>query len=162
MIEQPARGRVALFTQSYTNHGGTMQPSEHRGAVFLWAVRRAGVLAVILLNGMCMFSQQLPNGTHAVPLDSAAKFINNFASSPAAGLMVIKGGAYNRGIVDTILSYPGCVGLRFYFAQKDDGEKTMVLVGVDSAGEDITKRAVGESIWPCPPFCPSNSELIKK
>jgi len=139
-----------------------MQSSQRNRTDYLWLARRAGILAVILLNGMCVFSQQLPNGTHEVPLDSAAKFINNFAKSPAAGLMVIKGGAYNRGIVDSILSYPGCVGLRFYFAQKDDGEKTMVLVGVDAAGDDITTRAVAESIWPCPPYCPSNSDLIKK
>ena len=47
-----------------------------------------------------------------------------------------------RNIIDAILAQPGCVGLRFYNALNEAGEKTMVYVGIDAEGKDILKRTV--------------------
>ncbi len=47
-----------------------------------------------------------------------------------------------RNIIDQILAQPGCVGLRFYNALNEDGQKTLVYVGVDAAGKDLVKSTV--------------------
>lgn len=36
-----------------------------------------------------------------------------------------------------LLSQKGCVGIRHYYARKDNGDRTLVLVGVDSKGHDL-------------------------
>jgi len=47
-----------------------------------------------------------------------------------------------RNIIDQILAQPGCVGLRFYNAYNEKGEKTLVYVGLDKFGKSITQIAI--------------------
>jgi len=47
-----------------------------------------------------------------------------------------------RNIIDQILSQPGCVGMRFYNALNEAGQKTLVYVGIDASGKDIMKKVV--------------------
>lgn len=47
-----------------------------------------------------------------------------------------------RNIIDQILVQPGCVGLRFYNAINEIGQTTLVYVGVDAQGNDITKTVI--------------------
>ena len=54
----------------------------------------------------------------------------------------LAGYTVGRNIIDAILAQPGCVGLRFYNALNEAGEKTMVYVGIDAEGKDILKRTV--------------------
>ena len=42
-----------------------------------------------------------------------------------------------KNIIELILSQPGCVGLRFFDALNEAGEKTLVYVGVDKKGKSI-------------------------
>jgi hypothetical protein len=49
-----------------------------------------------------------------------------------------------RNIIDEILAQPGCVGMRFYDAVNEEGQKTLVYVGVDASGKDMVKRVVVE------------------
>ena len=42
-----------------------------------------------------------------------------------------------RTILEQILAQPGCVGLRFYNAYNEAGEKTLVYVGVTAQGNDM-------------------------
>ncbi|HVV03321.1 MAG TPA: hypothetical protein VHC96_03825 [Puia sp.] len=49
-----------------------------------------------------------------------------------------------RNIIDQILAQPGCVGMRFYDAINEVGQKTLVYVGVDASGNDMTKQVVVE------------------
>ena len=44
-----------------------------------------------------------------------------------------------RNIVESILAQPGCVGIRFYNAINELGEKTLVYVGVDKNDEVIAE-----------------------
>ncbi|MFM9908291.1 MAG: hypothetical protein ACKVOW_03020 [Chitinophagaceae bacterium] len=39
-----------------------------------------------------------------------------------------------RDIIDQILAQPGCVGIKFYNAYNEIGEKTLVYTGVDTNG----------------------------
>jgi hypothetical protein len=47
-----------------------------------------------------------------------------------------------RNIIDLILAQPGCVGMRFYYGLNDQGQKTLVYVGVDANGNDLVKKTM--------------------
>ena len=47
-----------------------------------------------------------------------------------------------RNIIDQILSQPGCVGIKFYNAYNEEGQKTLVYVGVDEAGKNLLEYSV--------------------
>jgi hypothetical protein len=42
-----------------------------------------------------------------------------------------------RNILEQVLAQPGCVGMRFYNAYNEAGEKTLVYVGVSAQGSDM-------------------------
>ncbi len=44
-----------------------------------------------------------------------------------------------QDLIKQILSQPGCVGVRFIDAVNEAGEKTLVSVGYDANGKDITQ-----------------------
>jgi hypothetical protein len=96
-------------------------------------------------------------GDHVVTLDQAVKLIQNFKFSPTAPS--IKGGYFTRDIFDKILAQPGCSGIRYYYAKKDDGSATIVLLGIDGGGNDMTSGILGDWTYPCPPYCGSPNQL---
>ena len=96
-------------------------------------------------------------GDHVITLDQAVKYIQSFKSSPTAP--TTKGGYFSRDIFDKILSQAGCSGIRYYYAKKDDGTATIVLVGVDGGGNDMTAGVLADLSWPCPPMCGAPNEL---
>ena len=96
---------------------------------------------------------------HVVTLDQAVKYIQNYKKNPVAPST--KGGYFGRNIFDKILAQQGVVGIRYYYAAKDDSTPTLVLVGVDSTGNDMVRGVVGEWINSCPPFCGSTNQLSK-
>lgn len=51
---------------------------------------------------------------------------------------------YNMGrnIIELILAQPGCAGMRFYNAINEEGQKTMVYVGIDAKGNNILEYTV--------------------
>lgn len=70
-------------------------------------------------------------------------------------------------IIQQILKEPTCVGIRIYYALDDAGEKKLILVGVDSNGENLlpvaggklsdVSNTVADFSFPCPDYCPKNS-----
>lgn len=65
--------------------------------------------------------------------------------------------------LNLILSQNDCIGLRIYLGEDPDSSQTnMVLVGVDSNQEDLTKGTILEELVPCPRICPKTSELVKR
>ncbi len=131
---------------------------------------RVRLLALVLLIGLVVslavvFSpasvkaQYSGNENHVVTLDQAVKYIQNFKQNPVAPSM--KGGYFGRNIFDKILAQGGVVGIRYYYAAKDDGTPTLVLVGVDSTGNDMVQGVLGEEIFPCPPICSPTNQLSK-
>jgi len=69
-----------------------------------------------------------------------------------AGRGAVKGGFFGRKIYEKILAQEGCVGVRNYFAALNDGTPTVVLVGVNEAGDDMIRGVLGDDAFPCPPF----------
>ena len=96
---------------------------------------------------------------HVVTLDQAVKYIQNYKKNPVAPST--KGGYFGRNIFDKILAQQGVVGIRYYYAAKDDSTPTLVLVGVDSTGNDMEQGIIGEWTAQCPPICPQPNRLNK-
>lgn len=69
-----------------------------------------------------------------------------------------KGVFYGRANIEAILAQSGCMGIRMYFAQEADGGETVVLVGADSAGNDMLNVIV-EVGHRCPDNCSSANAL---
>jgi hypothetical protein len=129
-----------------------------------------GILVVICFGMLWAFhnpakstpalqDQQLTaNGDHQVDLVTALRLIKNHKSNLKAPST--KGGFFSRNAFEKILAQEGAIGIRFYYAQKDDGTPTLVLVGVDAKGQDIQTGLIMERTLDCPPWCP-DSELSK-
>jgi hypothetical protein len=47
-----------------------------------------------------------------------------------------------KNIISQILAQPGCVGIKFYNAYNEEGQKTLVYVGVDEFGKNIVEYTV--------------------
>jgi hypothetical protein len=79
----------------------------------------------------------------------------------------VRGHFFGKDILANTLSQPGCMGIRFYHAIDDKGQKTLVLVGTDEKGKNLWSSnkvsggklkdgpptGGGDGSWPCPPYC---------
>ena len=57
----------------------------------------------------------------------------------------VKSYLVGREIIERILAQPGCVGIKFFNAFNEIGEKTLVYVGVDAQGKAIIEYSVIDS-----------------
>lgn len=111
----------------------------------------------------------LYDGSDSGPIDlSLAKsWIENFRNSNDVNN--IRSHYFGRNVIDDIFLQPNCTGLRIYYALKDNSEKVLIIVGVDSDGNNMLPISQtvteGENIladysWPCPTVCnPPNGGL---
>ncbi len=99
------------------------------------------------------------NENQSITLDQAVKYVQSYAMSPTAP--TIKGGYFAKVGLTNILSQAGCVGIRYYYSKKDDGSSSLVVVGVDHNGTDLTAGPMIDNVFPCPPFCGVVSPLNK-
>lgn len=78
-----------------------------------------------------------------------------------------------RTAVEKILSQPGCIGMRMFYAVKDMGIRTLVLVGVDKNGNSMIELDAADSttlskkqgviisgVRDCPPYCGDSGSSI--
>ncbi len=93
-----------------------------------------------------------PKG-HRIPLDEAIAQARRFR----AGMH--KGGLFLRKEIDELLAQEGCAGLRFYYGRKDDGTDSVILVGSNEKGDDMTNGVILEDHFLCPPWCSETSPL---
>ena len=59
-----------------------------------------------------------------------------------------------------IINQPGCVEVRTYFAKNEAGALTLVMVGVDTNGNDMTAGKIMNLHQLCPIECAPNSPLM--
>ena len=71
--------------------------------------------------------------------DLGAKMIQDYQ---AANPTDIKGYVIGSNILQEIMSQPGCVGISFYNAYNEMGDKTLVYVGIDRAGKVLSEYSV--------------------
>jgi hypothetical protein len=128
------------------------------------AIKRS-ILAVFVLCLVTLFvttvvkTQTGAGHNHVISLATAEKYVNNFKNNPT--IPTIKGGLFNRNVIDAILGQPDCVAVRFYYAKEDNGSPTLVVVGVNSSGNDMENGVIAERILPCPPVCGIQGTLNK-
>jgi hypothetical protein len=100
----------------------------------------------------------LPPRDHKISKHEAAKKIKKYKEKKAKKdrypVLAFHAEAYRR-----ILDQPGCVGIRSYPGEDDDGRVTMVLVGVDGDGNDMVDGSLEQDPFACPDYCPGDSEL---
>lgn len=68
-----------------------------------------------------------------------AQMIKDFQS---ANPNDVKSFLIGRNIIEQILAQPDCVGMQFYNAYNEEGEKTLVYVGLDQFGKSLVEYAV--------------------
>ena len=100
-----------------------------------------------------------PKSDHRISLDAAVRDVARHRAAHRAAAAAV--GAHPRGpfgcpaeAFQRILRQPGCVGIRIYPSLYEDGQQSLVLVGVDAQGADMTSGELSNEPWLCPPFCP--------
>lgn len=110
-------------------------------ALFMGAVDRDGENREYTVTG----TEQ-----HEITSDQAQAYIDRFRDTVDHDDIV--GGHFGEGIILDILNQESVVGLRYYYGLKENGNPCLVVVGIDSKGQDVN-GIWGEESWPCPPFC---------
>jgi hypothetical protein len=91
--------------------------------------------------------------TEAVALTHAYQLDPNFVNQPVAFKT-------DNSTILEIINQPGCVQIRTYMAKDDLNKLTLVMVGVDQNGNDITSGKIMDRFVPCPHNCSNNSPLM--
>ncbi|PLX30886.1 MAG: hypothetical protein C0600_07150 [Ignavibacteria bacterium] len=74
---------------------------------------------------------------HSITLSEAGSLTRNYRM--AAGRGAVKGRFFSRVSLEQLLMQEGVVGIRYYYAEDNNGRQQMVLVGVDAQGKDLTE-----------------------
>jgi hypothetical protein len=98
-----------------------------------------------------------PKRDHRIPLAAAAALTRRYREH--AGPNAEKAGAFPKEDVQQVLDQSGAVGLRIYFGRSEQGQTDLILVGVDSDGNDLTQGVLMDLSFPCPPFCGGDDAL---
>ena len=97
-----------------------------------------------------------PTYDHVIGLTESRELIARYQKANPGK---IHASAFTRVAFERILAQEGCCGIRSYYAQKEDGTITLVMVGVDQVGNDMDDGELAEEAWPCPPICPNYSAM---
>jgi len=94
---------------------------------------------------------------HRISLNDAAALTRRYQND--AGKDAPKCALFLRPLIDEVLAQPGCSGIRIYYGRGATGEDTLVLVGVDQKGNDMTSGTLLEDPFFCPPWCGGGNSL---
>lgn len=98
------------------------------------------------------------NENHQISLADAAaltaKYRQQFQTND-----YIKGEYFGKQAVLNLLNQNGCVGLRIYYGINEQNTPKLVIVGVNSSGDDITQGSILDFGTPCPTNCSQNNPL---
>ena len=94
---------------------------------------------------------------HSVSLAEASSQTSAFRNKAAEGAVI--GGFFGRDALKKVLDQTNCIGIRYYYAEKEDGTPTLVIAGVNKDGNDIEQGELLELSYPCPPFCSNSNSL---
>jgi hypothetical protein len=99
----------------------------------------------------------IPPRNHRISLSDAVAMIKRHRAATAA--TDVKAHAYFKDQLLEVLNQKGCEGLRLYLARGSDNAPTLVAVGMDKDGNDMTSGTILEFTMPCPPICGASSAL---
>lgn len=98
------------------------------------------------------------NENHDFPLETASQWTANYRNSLAGSDNVIAH-YFGKAAIQDIFDQEGCVGMRIYYALDAAGTKQLIIVGVDSSGNDLYTGKLAEKSLPCPSFCSAVNPL---
>lgn len=100
-----------------------------------------------------------PNSGAEITLTEAKALVSAFRTKFSKEIKASFVGVNNLNL---ILQQPNCIGIRIYNGYDSTlGRFAPVLVGVDSAGKDITSGVIIDKLRPCPDECDMTSALFK-
>ena len=84
-------------------------------------------------------SKLTANVGEEIGLELGARFISSYRNAnPADAISYFVG----RNILEQVMAQPGCVGIKFYNAYNEAGEKTLVYIGVNAQGANMLNVTV--------------------
>lgn len=92
-----------------------------------------------------------------VTLNDASRWTANYRNTIQPGDTIAFAAGKEKLI--ELLTQDECLGARIYYAIKDDGEKNLVIVGVDANGDDMEDRLILDNLIQCPVNCSRNNHL---
>ena len=98
------------------------------------------------------------NENHQISLADAAALTANYRQQFETN-DYIKAEFFGKQAVENLLNQNGCAGLRIYYGKDELNVSKLVIVGVNSSGNDMTQGSILEFGLPCPPYCSDNNPL---
>jgi len=96
------------------------------------------------------------NEDHSITLQAAAQLTGNYRTNNPNTIL---GLYYSKDALQEILNQQDCVGVRVYYAETSIGEKTLVIVGVNTSENDLVNGVIADFGIPCPTRCSSSNAL---
>jgi hypothetical protein len=95
------------------------------------------------------------NGTEgsAISLATGSNMTSNYRKNNPDAIL---GHFFGSDLLRQILDQDGCKGIRMYYAEDDDGNKELVIVGADADENDMLDL-IGDVSHQCPPCGTPNS-----
>lgn len=97
------------------------------------------------------------NEGEVVSLRDAGSWTKNYRDQMGEGDP--KGHFVGINKIEQVLNQEGVVGIRFYHAIDNNGQRNLVLVGVDADENDLVNGVIVDRTVICPPKCGSNNGL---
>ncbi len=91
------------------------------------------------------------NEDHEFPLSTASQWTANYRNSVTPGTTIAH--CFGKGYIEQIFAQEGCVGMRIYYALDGNGQKQLIIVGVDENGNDLYNGLIAERSQMCPTYC---------
>ncbi len=97
--------------------------------------------------------------TNIISLTQAETETHSFQNNPNFQGLTISS-AIHVNAYQELMNQPGVTMLRTYFGLDSNNKLSIIVVGVDNQGNDITTGVIlGDGVR-CPNFCPINSPLM--
>ena len=94
---------------------------------------------------------------HEISLEDASALTGRYRAQMSG--TQIKGGYFGKNAILDVVGQEGCVGIRYYYGLDPDDKHVLVIVGVDSDGNDLTEGMILEFSMPCPDYCSATNDL---
>ncbi len=94
---------------------------------------------------------------HSISLEDASNLTQSFQLQASPDQVIA--GYFGKEAILAILAQESAVGMRCYYGLDADGISHLVIVGVNSQGNDMTDGLLAQRMTACPPYCPEVNEL---
>jgi len=97
------------------------------------------------------------NEDHSISLTEASELTANYRNAQTGDY--IKAEFYGKNAILDLLNQETCIGMRIYYGLNSEGVQKLVLVGVDTSGDDLVNGVILDKGVPCPIACSSTNTL---